>query len=350
MGMADDVELVRLVMRMVSLSAARKYWSVVVLLALASWSAGCDSHPPAQAATVRSQPQPAAVLASSTPAVRPAPTADLAVLNEADATQFRTSGPLVAEHQADVAAQSDGRVTSIAVEIGDRVRRGQLLASFDDRSLRAAVDSQTSRLASLRAQVQEWEAEEKMDEADLRRADQLRSDKILSEEAWEHVKYKLDEVVAEVARYRADETVVESDLRAAKLQLEQCQIVAPFAGVVGRQSLRVTQEVKKGDVLFWITAEAPLRILFTVPESAMTAFPLGAPLCLTTPDYPELRQSARILRVSPVVDPASDSIQVIGAIAHPSPLLKPGMLMQVALASATSESREKIAPQGRSGK
>jgi RND family efflux transporter MFP subunit len=272
------------------------------------------------------------------------------VLNEADATQFRTSGPLVAEHQADVAAQSDGRVTSIAVEIGDRVRRGQLLASLDDRSLRAAVDSQTSRLASLRAQVREWEAEEKMDEADLRRADQLRSDKILSEEAWEHVKYKLDEVIAEVARYRADETAVESDLRAAKLQLEQCQIVAPFAGVVGRQSLRVSQEVKKGDVLFWITAEAPLRILFTVPESAMAAFPLGAPLHLTTPDYPELSQSARILRVSPVVDPASDSIQVIGAIAHPSPLLKPGMLMQVALASATSESREKIATQGRSGK
>jgi membrane fusion protein (multidrug efflux system) len=350
MGMADDVELVRLVMRMVYLSAARKYGSVVVLLALAPWFSGCDSHPPAQAATVRSQPQPAAVLTPSTPPATPAPAADPAVLHEADAAQFRTSGPLVAEHQADVAAQNDGRVTNVAVEIGDRVMRGQLLASLDDRSLRAAVDSQTSRLASLRAQVQEWEAEEKMDEADLRRADQLRSDKILSEEAWEHVKYKLDEVVAEVTRYRADKTAVESDLRAAKLQLEQCQIVAPFAGVVGRQSLRVTQEVKKGDVLFWITAEAPLRILFTVPESAMAAFPLGAPLRLTTLDYPELSQSARILRVSPVVDPASDSIQVIGAIAHPSPLLKPGMSMQVALASATSEAKEKTALQDRSGK
>jgi RND family efflux transporter MFP subunit len=350
MGMADDVELVRLVMRMVSLSAARKYGSVVVLLALAPWFSGCDSHPPAQAATVPSQPQPAAVLTSSTPPATPAPATDPAVLREADATQFRTSGPLVAEHQADVAAQNDGRVASVAVEIGDRVRPGQLLASLDDRSLRAAVDSQTSRLASLRAQVQEWEAEQKMDEADLRRADQLHSDKILSAEAWEHVKYKLDEVIAEVARYRADEVAVESDLRAAKLQLEQCQIVAPFAGLVGRQSLRVAQEVKKGDVLFWITAEAPLRILFTVPESAMAAFPLGAALRLTTPDYPELSQSARILRVSPVVDPASDSIQVIGAIAHPSPLLKPGMSMQVALASATSGSKEKAALQDRSGK
>jgi len=316
-------------MRMVSFSTARMYWPVAVVMAFVPWSVGCDSHPPAQAATVRSQPHPAATV-TSPPAV-PAP--GQSTHSEEDSTQFKTSGPLVAEHQADVAAQSDGRVASIAVEIGDRVKRGQLLASLDDRALRAAVDSQTSHLASLGAQVREWEAEQKMDDADLRRADQLRSEKIMSEESWEHVKYKLDEVIAEVARYRADETATESELRAAKLQLEQCQIVAPFAGVVGRQSLRLAQEVKKGDVLFWITAEAPLRILFTVPESAMAAFAVGAPLHLSTPDYPQLSQSARILRVSPVVDPASDSIQVIGAIPHPSPLLKPGMSMQVALAS-----------------
>ena len=349
MGVASDLELVWLVMPMVSLSTSRMYWPVAVLMAFAPWSAGCDSHPPAQAATVRQQPQPAGVPASSQAALVPASGTEPSTLSEGDPTQFKTSGPLVAEHQADVAAQSDGRVSSIAVEIGDRVKQGQLLASLDDRALRAALDSQTSRLASLRAQVREWEAEQKMDDADLRRADQLRSEKILSEESWEHVKYKLDEVIAEVARYRADETAVESELRAAKLQLEQCQIVAPFAGVVGRQSLRVAQEVKKGDVLFWITAEAPLRILFTVPESAMAAFPVGAPLHLTTPDYPELNQPARILRVSPVVDPASDSIQVIGAISHPSPLLKPGMSMQVSLASLASNP-DKTAPQDRSGK
>jgi len=91
--------------------------------------------------------------------------------------------------------------------------------------------------------------------------------------------------MAEVARYRADEAAAEADLQFANLQLEQSQIVAPFSGVVGRSSLRLSQEVKKGDVLFWITAEAPLRVLFTVPESAMAAFPTGAPLELTTADY-----------------------------------------------------------------
>jgi len=248
-----------------------------------------------------------------------------------DPEHFTTTGPLVAEQQSDIAAQRDGRVVSVAVEIGDHVKRGQVLASLDDRALATAVDSQTARVASLRAQIAEWEAEQKMDEADLRRADQMRTYKIVSEENWEHVKYKLDEVSAEIARYRADEEAAEADLRAAKLQLEQSHVIAPFAGVVGRRSLRLDQEVKKGDVLFWVTAEAPLRVLFTVPESVMAACSVGAPLELTTLDYPALRQRARILRMSPVVDPASDSVQVVGAVEHPSPLLKPGMSMQVSL-------------------
>jgi len=294
----------------------------VVMMLVSAGVVGCNSPatpvPMTSAAPVVAAPKAAPVHAEA---------------SQADPGRFTTTGPLVADQQSDVAAERDGRVVHIGVEIGDHVRRGQILASLDDRTLRSAIESQTAHLTSLHAQVREWESEEKMDGADLRRADQMRSEKILSEEGWEHVKYKLDEVTAEVARYRADVASAEADLNATKLQLEQCHVVAPLSGVVGRRSARLEQEVKKGDVLFWITAEAPLRILFTVPESAMAAFSVGAPLELTTADYPNLHQAAHILRVSPVVDPASDSIQVIGTVDHPAAGLKPGMSMQVAAAA-----------------
>ena len=74
-------------------------------------------------------------------------------------------------------------------------------------------DAQKARVASLQAQVLDWQAEQKSVEADLRRADTMRADKIISQESWEHVKYKLDETVAEVARHRADETVAEDELK-----------------------------------------------------------------------------------------------------------------------------------------
>ena len=320
--MANTLELDRLVTMTRSAIAKTRTTpstiTAVTLCALACF-AGCKSD----------APSPTPTPTASTPA-QPKPSSTPAPTTEAtDPHSFTTSGPLVAEHQADIAAEREGRIVRIATEIGDHVQKGQLLAQLDDRALQAAIESQKARIASLKAQVREWESEQKVNEADLRRADAMREAKIRSEEDWEHVKYKLDETIAEVARYRADQAVAEADLKSVELQLEQSHIVAPFTGVVGRSTVRLTQEVKKGDVLFWITEEAPLRVLFTVPESAMSAFPIGATLELTTGDYPQLRQPARIQRVSPVVDPASGSVQVIATVVRPSKLLKPGMTMQI---------------------
>jgi RND family efflux transporter MFP subunit len=248
-----------------------------------------------------------------------------------DARSFTTVGPLVVEQQADVAAERDGRVTSVNVEISDHVRKGEVLALLDDRALQAARAEKAAKIDSLRAQVQSWEAEQRSNEADLRRADAMRAEKILDDEDWEHVQYKLTETKSQVARYKADELAAEAELHAADVELSQSRVTAPFDGVVGRRSVHDAQAVKKGDTLFWITAQAPLRILFTVPESAMAAFPRGARLELTTTDYPHLKQPAVVFRVSPVVDPASGSIEVIGSLDKPSPLLKPGMSMQVKL-------------------
>ena len=298
--------------------AAALLASGAVLLA----SSGCNSHTAATGAAPPETPAP-----SVTPAA-PMPQPQAAT---PDPKSFTTTGPLVAEQQADIAAGRDGRVVAVAVQIGDHVQTGQLLAQLDDRALHAAYDARKAHIAAAQDEVTDWEAEESSAKADLRRADQMRANKIMSDEDWEHFKYKLDETIAEVARYRDEEAAAEADLNLANLQLQQSRIVAPFTGVVGRSSVRLAQEVKAGDVLFWITAEAPLHVLFTVPESLLAAFTAGKPLVLTTTDIPGLIQAGRILRVSPVVDPASGSIQAIGEVVRPSPLLKPGMSMQVRL-------------------
>jgi membrane fusion protein (multidrug efflux system) len=206
---------------------------------------------------------------------------------------YTTVAPLIVEQQADVVAERDGRITAVKVEIGDHVRRGEVLALLDDRALQAARAEKAAKVDFLRAQRQTRAAERKSHEADLRR--------------------------------------VEAELRAADVELAQTRVTAPFDGVVGRRSVHEAQGVKRGEALFWITAQAPLRILFTVPESAMAFFPRGAKLELSTTDYPHLKQPASVFRVSPVVDRASGSIEVIGNLERPSPLLKPGMSMQVKL-------------------
>jgi RND family efflux transporter MFP subunit len=300
-------------------------YSALFLVALAA--AGCRREPASAA------PQP--VLASSAP-VAAAPVAAAATPPPAGAAgaasgSFTTVGPLVVDQQADVVAERDGRVVSVSVDIGDQVRNGQVLALLDDRELQAERAARQAKINSLRAQVQTWEAEQKSNEADLRRADAMRAEKILDDEDWEHVQYKLAETRTEVARHKAEVEEAEADLRAADVELSQSRIAAPFDGVVGRRSAHPAQEVKKGDVLFWITDQTPTRVVFTVPESAMAAFHRGAKLELATADYPQLKQAAVVFRVSPVVDPASGSVEVVGKLVRPSALLKPGMSMQVRL-------------------
>jgi RND family efflux transporter MFP subunit len=298
--------------------------AVMVTAAILPMGIGCNTRPNAEAASTSPSAAPITPLASApAPASQPEPP---------DPKSFTTTGPLVAEQQADVAAERTGRVVDLPIQIGDRVKRGQVLALLDDRVLRSTAEAQKARVTSAQASVREWEAEELSARASLRRADSMRENKIMTMEDWERAKYRVDETVAAVARFHSEEAVAQADLNTANLQLEQSRIVAPFDGVVGRSSVRVAQEVKAGDVLFWITAEAPLRVLFTVPESVMAAFSTGRLLDLTTAAYPGLHQPARIVRVSPVVDPASGSVQVIGAVENRLPQLKPGMSMQVRLA------------------
>lgn len=278
--------------------------------------AGCDGK--------RADPPP-----TPEPAVAPTPVPEP---RAASPREYVTTGPLVVEQQANVLADRDGHVVAVKAELGQRVGRGQLLALLDDRTLQAAYASKSAHLEAIRAQIKEWEAEQRGNEADMRRADSLYASRIISDEDHEHIRSKLDQTIAEVARYKSEAAQAEADLRSSKIDIEDSQVVAPFAGVVGRRSVRVGQEVRKGDALFWVTAERPLHVMFTVPEDAMAAFHRGVVLELTTANDPTLHQSARIEHVSPVVDPASGSIEVNALVEHPSPLLKPGMSMQVRLA------------------
>jgi RND family efflux transporter MFP subunit len=300
---------------------------VLVVIAAVCCLAGCTQGPSAPGPVLASSPAaPAADPPSNPAAVAPA-----GAPATGDGRAYTTVGPLIVEQQADVVAERDGRITAVKVEIGDHVRRGEVLALLDDRALQAERAGKAAKIDSLRAQINTWQAEQKSNEADLRRADAMRAEKILDDEDWEHVQYKLAETKTQVARYKADEAAAEAELRAADVELDQSHVTAPFDGVVGRRSVHLAQGVKKGDALFWITAQAPLRVIFTVPESAMAFFSRGAKLELTTTDYPHLKQPASVFRVSPVVDPASGSIEVIGTLEKPSPLLKPGMSMQVKL-------------------
>lgn len=245
---------------------------------------------------------------------------------------YLASGPIVVENQVDVSAQHAGVVASVAMDVGQPVRKGELLASLDDRQLVAEREAAEAKLHSAEANLGDWQAETGVAEADYKRAQAMHDAGINTQEELDHAHYRLVGSQYEIEKAKQDVKNADASLRALDLELQKTHIVAPFDGVVARRYVRVGQTAAIGDRLFWVTALQPLIVKFTLPAKLMNQIKRGEQLEISTPDSPSALHQAKIVQISPVVDPASESFEVVAEIIGPASDLRPGMTANVRLA------------------
>jgi membrane fusion protein (multidrug efflux system) len=238
---------------------------------------------------------------------------------------FEVSGPIVVENQLDVVAQREGIVSSFHVDTGSPVRKGQLLANLDDRELRATRDAADAKLKSIEADVKNWEAETEVAKVDSQRAEKMFQHDLITREQLEHAKYKLVASQFEVEREKQNAKNALESLNALDLELAKTRVVAPFDGVVARRYVREGQRVGNGDRMFWVSATAPLRVRFSLPERLLGEVRRGQELPLTAAALPGEQFRAKVIQISPVVDPSSGTIEVLAELVQPVGHLTPGM-------------------------
>jgi len=243
---------------------------------------------------------------------------------------YVASGPIVVENQVDVSALREGPVVSILAQPGTQVRQGQVLAKLDDRQISADVEAAAAKVRSIEANLKNWQAETKVLEADRDRAEKLYAAQVIAKEELEHVQYKEEADEFEVQREAESLNNAKAVLKSLELEHEKTSIVAPFDGIVARRYVRVGQKVAAGDRLFWVTAMAPLQVKFTLPERLVGAVKKGQVVSVTSADAaPATNHAAKVIDVSPVVDPSSGTIEVLAQIEGPAPDLLPGMLANI---------------------
>lgn len=284
---------------------------VVSALALVL-SCGCSSSQP----SVMAASAPAAATPAAAPAAPRQP-------------MWTGSGPLVVENQVDVAAQRDGVVVQIVAEPGMRVKAGQLLAKLDDRQISTDLEAARAKTSSTAADLQNWKAEAKVLDADYQRAQKMWEANLITKEQLEHARYKAESDVWDVKRVEQLLVNAQASERSLELELEKTRIRAPFDGVVARRYIRAGQRVAGGDRLFWVTAEGPLRIRFTLPEQMIGRLRTGQEIEVASPDVPGEIHTARVIEVSPVVDPASGTIDALAQLLGRTGAMRPGMTATV---------------------
>ena len=269
--------------------------------------------------------QPTAAVAAPPP-----PIVNPATKTENNAVQ--ATGPIVVENQVDVLALRAGVVSAIQIEIGKTVHKGDLLARLDDRQVIAERDAAAAKVHSSEADLKDWEAETGVAEADFKRAQAMRDAGINTQEALDHARYKLVGSQYEIEKAKQELTNAQDNLRAAELEVEKTRISAPFDGIVARRYVRVGQTVAVSDRLFWLTAVAPLQVKFTLPERLLGAIQTGQIVAVSSADIsPAVEHRAKVIGVSPVVDPSSGTIEVLAQIEGTAPDLRPGMLANIRL-------------------
>jgi RND family efflux transporter MFP subunit len=314
---------------------------LILLFLLGGPLAGCRQGP-AAAGTSASGSQPM-LQASNSATVRPPAPAPLAAASglapaaAGSQTPGRDGdtfiGVLLARQSVTVAAESDGRIASVAVRVGDSVSRGQVLANLatDDLVQERAMEQaalQGAQSESSRAALELDRAVDKAKRRDLH-PELYPEEEIVSS----HTSVKQAAAALDTARSHVTQET--AHLRQLDARLTHSVLRAPIDGKVAQRFLDPGAQIHPGTAVLRLISAHDFLLRFAVnPEKAAPLRP-GRPILFRLDALP-LTLSGRITQVAPEIDPASQMLFVEADLGIPPSLhLQDGLVGRVTLASAS---------------
>jgi membrane fusion protein (multidrug efflux system) len=237
---------------------------------------------------------------------------------------------LSVEHAVDVLAQRDGTVTSIDAEEGATVNTDAVLAHLDDRATAAQFEKAKADLRVAESNVKYNEAELKAMEARLRRAQEMFKGGLSSQADLEEAEFKAKGSAFDLESWHAAVDRSKADIRILQIELEKTHIRAPFHGVVAGRYVREGQNVLKDEKCFRLSQLGPLQIHFQVPETSGRRPVAGDRVRGELANDAHKTFEARIRRVSPMVDAASGTYDLMAELDSSAERdLRPGMAVRL---------------------
>ena len=177
---------------------------------------------------------------------------------ERDVPRFVSGiGSVLSLHSVIIRPQIDGILTKLLVKEGQLVKAGDLLATIDDRSIRASLDQARAQLGESQAQLQ-------VAEVNLKRYKLLSVDDGVSKQTY-------DQQQALVNQLKATLLGNQAAIDAAQVQLSYTQIRPPVTGRVGIRNVDEGNFLRTADAtgLFSVTQIDPIAIEFSLPQQML---------------------------------------------------------------------------------
>jgi len=239
-------------------------------------------------------------------------------------------GCLIEPHRVvEVGSPVIGVVESVAVERGDRVTKGQVIAVLRADVERAAVGIAETR-ARMEAEVRAARANYELARQKLARARNLVERNFISAQALEQVRADSEVARQKLAQAREQRVMWDQELRLAEAQLELRTIRSPVDGVVAERYVSGGERVEEKPIARVATID-PLRVEIVVSASLYGTVAVGA-LLTVIPDLPNAGpRVAKVVLVDPVIDGPSNTFRARLELPNPNYELPAGLRCKIDL-------------------
>ena len=237
------------------------------------------------------------------------------------------NGSLAAWDELPVGTEAGGlAIVQVAVEEGDKVTKGQLLAKLDDSVLKAQYAQAIAAVAQAEAGIRKAEAMSGSASSDVRRAKELSKNGFISGQTAEQRETTFSAAQADVNVARQNLTTAQAiaDERAA--QLAQTEIRAPTDGTISKRMAKLGNVVAVGEQLFRMIRDNRVELQAEVPEMDLPRLKEGQAATVVLSDGDTQRFEGKIRLVGATVDPQTRIGMVYVALPE-DPALKPGMFV-----------------------
>ena len=239
-------------------------------------------------------------------------------LNEEDSVM----GMIYSRSSPDIAAEVSGRVISVIADIGDTVDKGQVLAQIDS-------EKYDLQLAQSKAEIARLSALLVNQELDLKRAEKLFKDSLVSEEM-------VDRTRAEFNALSEQINAANAQLRNSERLIEETKIKAPIKTQVSAKHIDIGDFVQNGMIVYELVDTKNLRVALSFPEYQSLKLKKGLKVFLTTPTSKDQNVETTIKEIKPNVNSNNRSITAIVDFDNPGSWV-PGASTQARIILSTYE-------------
>ncbi len=242
-------------------------------------------------------------------------------------------GTIKALEETKLYPRTSGYVRRWLVDIGDKVKEGQLLAEIDTPELDAQISQARAQLAAAQAAVKQAQANRDYARSSSTRYETLAQQQLVSKSQVEQQQAAAATGDANLAAAQSNVTAAEANLRRLLDSKSFANVTAPFAGTITTRTIdRGSLVADNGTTpMFTLVATDPIRVFIDVPQNVAPSVTPGTPAVVTVREYGGRQFTGKVTRAAGALDPELHTMSTEVQVPNGDGALLPGMFCTAAI-------------------